>query len=79
MGALTCGAEQLIFSALPDDAFELTVAFYNVGLQLLQVNSRKWRATEDKLAKDIIKAATMYELNWPLPYDRCSSERKTYI
>ena len=39
------------------------MAFYNVGIQLLQVNSRKWPTTEDKLAEDIIKAATMHELD----------------
>ena len=57
------GAEQPIVSEVPDDAFELTVAFYNVGLQASQVNSKKWPDREAKLANDIINAAKNHKLD----------------
>ena len=57
------GAAQPTCSALPDDASELTVAFYNVGIQLSQVGTKKWKTTEKKLAADIVEAASVHALD----------------
>ena len=58
------GAAQPAFSALPHDASELTVAFYNVGIQLSQVGTKKWEeSTEKQLAADIVKAANEHALD----------------
>ena len=50
------GAAQPTFSALPDDASELTVAFYNVGIHLSEVDGRGWQIKERRSASDLAKA-----------------------
>ena len=58
------GAAQPAFFALPQDASELTVAFYNVGIKLSQVGTKKWENnTEKQLAADIVKAANEHALD----------------
>ena len=57
------GAAQLTFSALPDDASELTVGFYNIGIQLSEVGGSKWKTREQRLREDIIKAADTHALD----------------
>ncbi len=57
------GAGQPTYSALPDDAFELTIAFYNVGINSSQVRGKRWASTEQKLATDIVNAANLHGLD----------------
>ena len=58
------GAAQPTFSALSDDASELTAAFYNVGIQLSCVGAKNWAKTKEKqLAADIVKAAKAHALD----------------
>ena len=59
----TDGAAQPIFSELPDDASELTVAFYNVGINLSQVGTKHWKSKEKALAADIDEAANVHGLD----------------
>ena len=39
------------------------VAFYNVGIQLSQVGTKKWTTTKKELAADIVKAANVHALD----------------
>ena len=50
------GAAQPTFSALADDASELTVAFYNVGIHLSDIDGRGWQIKERRSASDLAKA-----------------------
>jgi hypothetical protein len=57
------GAAQPTFSALPDSASELTVGFYNVGIQLSEFGGKKWKMKERRLAADIFKAFDLHALD----------------
>ena len=57
------GAEQPTFTQLPDDTSELTVGFYNVGIQLQTVRGRNWGKKERALKQDIVNAFTWHELH----------------
>ena len=57
------GAEQPTFTHLPNDKHELTVGFYNVGIQLTTVQGKNWNKTETKLKRDIVKAFREHELH----------------
>ena len=48
--------EQASFTQLPDDTSEMTVGFYNVGIQLNDVGRKNWKRKEAALKKDIIHA-----------------------
>ena len=57
------GAEQPTFTQLPDDTSELTVGFYNVGIQLQEVRGKHWPKKEQTLKQDIVKAFMRHELH----------------
>ena len=57
------GAEQPTFTQLPDDTSELTVGFYNVGIQLQMVRSKNWGKKERALKQDVVNAFTRHELH----------------
>ena len=57
------GAEQPTFTQLRDDTPELTVGFYNVGIQLQTVQGRNWRKKEQALKQDVVNAFTRHELH----------------
>ncbi len=57
------GAAQPTFFQLPADACELTVAYYNVGIPLLQVGTKSWRRKEAALVADIDKAVNMHAVD----------------
>ena len=57
------GAEQPTFTQLPDDAPELTVGFYNVGIQLQMVRSKNRGKKERALKQDVVNAFTRHELH----------------
>ena len=61
--ASTGDPAQLIFSELPRDASELTVAYYNVGIDESQVGAKSWKDKEKALAKDIVKAVNVHGLD----------------
>ena len=50
------GAAQLTFSELPDNAVELTVGFYNVAIQVVDLEGERWKTEELCLQADILKA-----------------------
>ena len=54
------GAEQPTFTQLPDDASELTVGFYNVGIQLQTVRGKNWRKKERELKQDVVNSFTLH-------------------
>ena len=60
---LSSGAAQLAFSALPDNAPELAVGFYNVGIQLGEVGKTKWDRKEQRLKQDIVDAFAVHDLD----------------
>ena len=45
------------------DATELTVGFYNVGIQLSEVGGRGWKMSERRLASDLAKAFKVHALD----------------
>ena len=55
--------EQASFTQLPDDTSEMTVGFYNVGIQLNDVGRKNWRRKEAALKQDIIHAFLWHELD----------------
>ena len=55
--------EQASFTQLPDDTSEMTVGFYNVGIQLDDVGRKNWRRKEAALKQDIIHAFLWHELD----------------
>ena len=57
------GAAQPAFSALPDNAPELAVGFYNVGIQLGQVGKNKWTRKKQRLKQDIVDAFAVHDLD----------------
>ena len=57
------GAEQPTFTQLPDDTSELTVGFYNVGIQLQMVRGKHWPQKEQTLKQDIVKAFDVHALD----------------
>jgi endonuclease/exonuclease/phosphatase family metal-dependent hydrolase len=57
------GAAQHAFETKCGDASELTVAFYNVGIQMAEIGAKKWEAKERRLAADIVKAIKVHELD----------------
>ena len=48
---------------MPDNAPELAVGFYNVGIQLSEVNGKKWKIKERLLRQDIVEAFDVHELD----------------
>ena len=57
------GASQPTFSALPANTTELTVGFYNVGIQLSEVGGRRWKIIERRLASDLATAFEVHALD----------------
>ena len=57
------GAAQPTFSALPANTTELTVGFYNVGIQFSEVGGRGWKIKERRLASDLAKAFEVHALD----------------
>ena len=47
--SLPGGAEHPSFTQLSDDTSELTVGFYNVGIQLKEVGGKHWKKKEEAL------------------------------
>ena len=58
-----CGAEQPTFTQLPEGTSELTVGFYNVGIQLQVVRGKNWGKKERALKQDVVNAFTRHELH----------------
>ena len=56
-------AAEPAFSALPDDAPELTVAFYSVGINASHVGKKKFKTTETKLLADIVNVVKKHALD----------------
>ena len=61
--SLPGGAEQPSFTQLSDDTSELTVGFYNVGIQLQEVQGKKLPKKEQTLKQDIVNAFMRHELH----------------
>ena len=68
----SCGAAQPIIadlaaqthvSELPATAAQLTVGFYNVGIQLTELSGRKWSSKQSLLKADILKAFDTHVLD----------------
>ena len=68
----SCGAAQPIIadlaaqthvSELPANAAQLTVGFYNVGIQLTELSERKWSSKQSLLKADILKAFDTHVLD----------------
>ena len=57
------GAAQLTFAELPDNAAQLTVAFYNVGIQVSELEGKNWKTKEGRLQADILKAFNTHALD----------------
>ena len=57
------GAAQHAFETKCGDASELTVAFYNMGIQMPEIGAKRWEAKERRLAADIVKAIKVHELD----------------
>ena len=57
------GAAQPAFSALPNNAPELGLGFYNVGIQLGEVGGNKWHRKEQRLRRDIVDAFVVHDLD----------------
>ena len=56
-------AAQPTFLKLSDNAPELTVGFYNLGIQLSEFGGPKWKKKEPKLSSDLVKAFVTHELD----------------
>ena len=56
-------AAQTTFAELPDNAAQLTVAFYNVGIQGSELGGKIWRTKEPRLKADILKAFNTHVLD----------------
>ena len=61
--SLPGGAEQPSFTQLSDDTSELTVGFYNMGIQLAELGKKGWKKKEEALKQDIIKAFVLHDLH----------------
>ena len=57
------GAAQPTVVELSDKAVEVTVAFYNLGIQLTEIKAKKWHLKEAKLRKDIVAAFHNHSLD----------------
>ena len=57
------GAAEPTVSEFPDTAVEVTAAFYNVGIQLAEYNSKNWSVKEGKLRKSIADAFHNHSLD----------------
>jgi hypothetical protein len=57
------GAAQPTVSELPDNAAELTVGFYNVGMQAAELQGKNWKTKECRLQADILKAFNTHALD----------------
>ena len=57
------GAAEPTVSELSDTAVEVTVAFYNLGIQLAEYKSKNWRLKEGRLRKDIVEAFQNHSLD----------------
>ena len=56
-------AAQTTFSELPAHIAQLTVGFYNVGIQIAELSGKKWSTKQSHLKNDIIKAFDMHVLD----------------
>ena len=63
LSSLPSGAEQPSIIQLSDDTPELTVGFYNVGIQTSQVGTRHWPKKEQALKQYIVKAFVLHDLH----------------
>ena len=63
LSSLPGDAEQLSITELSDDTSELIVGFYNVGIQLAEINNKCWKRKEDQFKQDIIKAFVLHDLH----------------
>ena len=57
------GVAQPTVSELPDNAAELTVGFYNVGIQVSELQTKNWKMKERVLIADILKAFNTHGLD----------------
>ena len=56
-------AAQTTFSELPAHIAQLTVGFYNVGIQVSELSGKKWSTKQSHLKADIIKAFDTHVLD----------------
>ena len=56
-------AAQTTFSELPANIAQLTVGFYNVGIQFSELSGKKWSTKQSHLKADIIKAFDTHVLD----------------
>ena len=61
--SLPRSAEQPSFTQMSNDTSELTVGFYNVGIQLTEVGGKTWKKKEEALMQDIVKALLLHDLH----------------
>ena len=59
----SAGPALLTFAELPDNVAQLTVAFYNVGIQVSELEGKNWKTKEGRLQADILKAFNMHGLD----------------
>ena len=57
------GAVQRTLCEVLDHSAEITVGFYNAGIQALEVQGKKWKTKEQQLKADICKAFDTHDLD----------------
>ena len=61
--SLPDGAAQTSFIQSSDDTPDLTVAFYNLGIQVKEAGNRNWENRKEALKHDIVDAFTLHCLD----------------